>query len=234
MSSSVTVNQPRRYTGKPYDVDGGLNLYYYGARYYDASVLRFTQIDPSRDKYPEWGAYVYVKDNPMKLIDPNGLWTDPANATKFVEAARVDKSKPYSHDPKKGVDCSQLVDNALSRMDKQGVQTDAFDNLGGRITAAGLLEASVDGNANGLTQLDYSADKVQVGDLLVTSTHDEVVSAVSKDGNIKTVGASRSQQSIIERKPFMVNDPTTSPFGAEMPKIVRIVEKPKEVVIRQP
>ena len=73
-TSVVNTGQPNRYTGKPYDVDGGLNLYYYGARYYDASVLRFTQIDPSRGKYSSWGPYVYTLDNPMRLVDHNGKW----------------------------------------------------------------------------------------------------------------------------------------------------------------
>ena len=72
-TSVVNTGQPNRYTGKPYDVDDGLNLYYYGARYYDATLGRFTQTDPSRGKYPEWGPYVYALDNPLRFIDPDGL-----------------------------------------------------------------------------------------------------------------------------------------------------------------
>src|SRR3989338_9170553 len=56
------------YTGKQQDNTG---LYYYGARYYDANLGRFTQLDPilSADDSP----YVYVKNNPLKFVDPTGM-----------------------------------------------------------------------------------------------------------------------------------------------------------------
>ena len=55
------------YTGKQQDNTG---LYYYGARYYDANLGRFTQLDPilSADDSP----YVYVSNNPLKFVDPTG------------------------------------------------------------------------------------------------------------------------------------------------------------------
>jgi len=56
------------YTGKPKDNSG---LYYYGARYYDASLGRFTQIDPILDV--SQSPYAYVRNNPLKLIDPTGM-----------------------------------------------------------------------------------------------------------------------------------------------------------------
>ena len=57
------------YTGKQQDNTG---LYYYGARYYDANLGRFTQLDPilSADDSP----YVYVSNNPLKFVDPTGMW----------------------------------------------------------------------------------------------------------------------------------------------------------------
>lgn len=67
---SIVTNQPYRYTGKPYDEVGGLNLYYYGARYYDP-MIGFTQIDPLGNKYPGWGPYAYCLDNPIGSLDPN-------------------------------------------------------------------------------------------------------------------------------------------------------------------
>ncbi len=54
-----------KFTGQESDE----NLYYYGARYYDARSGRFTQIDPvlSADS-----PYAYVSNNPLKFTDPNG------------------------------------------------------------------------------------------------------------------------------------------------------------------
>ena len=38
---TVSLNQKYRYTGKPFDEDGGIDIYYYGARYYDPMLGRF-------------------------------------------------------------------------------------------------------------------------------------------------------------------------------------------------
>ncbi|MBI2110355.1 hypothetical protein HYT51_01075 [Candidatus Woesearchaeota archaeon] len=56
------------YTGKQLDNTG---LYYYGARYYDSNLGRFTQIDPVLSA--EDSPYVYVKNNPLKYTDPSGM-----------------------------------------------------------------------------------------------------------------------------------------------------------------
>ncbi len=71
-SQTVSTNQAYRYTNKPFDEEGRFDLYYYGARYYDPSTGRFTQVDPMRGKYPAWGPYVYCADNPLRNIDPDG------------------------------------------------------------------------------------------------------------------------------------------------------------------
>jgi len=47
-------------------------LYYFGARYYDPELGRFTQVDPLWGKYPGWSPYVYALDNPLKYVDPDG------------------------------------------------------------------------------------------------------------------------------------------------------------------
>lgn len=70
--SSTTTNQAYKYTGQPYDNDAGLDLYYYGARYYDADLGRFVAVDPLANKYPGWGPYVYTLGNPIRFVDPDG------------------------------------------------------------------------------------------------------------------------------------------------------------------
>jgi RHS repeat-associated protein len=68
----TNTDQPRRYTGKPFDEELDLALYYYGARYYDPDLGRFTQIDPLRGKYPGWSPYVYAAASPSTRRDVNG------------------------------------------------------------------------------------------------------------------------------------------------------------------
>jgi RHS repeat-associated protein len=59
-----------KYIGKERDEETG--LYYYGARYYAAWIGRFVSVDPLAEKYLNLSPYVYVADNPIKYIDPDG------------------------------------------------------------------------------------------------------------------------------------------------------------------
>ena len=67
-SETGTSDNTRKFTGKEFDADS--NLYYYGARYYDPYIGRFTQRDPIGDGV-NW--YAYVANNPLKFVDPTGL-----------------------------------------------------------------------------------------------------------------------------------------------------------------
>ena len=50
-------------------------MYYYGARYYDPAIGRFTTRDPKKGDLmnpQSLNPYVYCMNNPMKYIDPDG------------------------------------------------------------------------------------------------------------------------------------------------------------------
>ncbi|TXT49439.1 MAG: RHS repeat-associated core domain protein [Spirochaetes bacterium] len=54
------------FTGKERDATG---LYYFNARYYDASIGRFITEDPARNGM-NW--FVYCRNNPVRFVDPLG------------------------------------------------------------------------------------------------------------------------------------------------------------------
>ncbi|MEZ4681018.1 MAG: RHS repeat-associated core domain-containing protein [Caldilineaceae bacterium] len=66
------------FTGK--ELDEAIGLYYYGARYYDPAVGRFIAVDPLYFEQPEkdladpqaLNLYAYVRNNPLRNIDPDG------------------------------------------------------------------------------------------------------------------------------------------------------------------
>jgi len=81
-----TVNSPASSTGKGSnqlyfhgkkveDLNGGVHLSYFGARYYDPSLGRFLQIDPQPfdpNNIHSFNRYAYGNNNPYKFTDPDG------------------------------------------------------------------------------------------------------------------------------------------------------------------
>jgi RHS repeat-associated protein len=59
-----------KFTGKERDTETSYD--YFGARYYDSRIARWLQVDPLAEKYPGWSTYNYTKNNPLRIIDPNG------------------------------------------------------------------------------------------------------------------------------------------------------------------
>ncbi|MBL0081365.1 MAG: hypothetical protein IPP37_02480 [Saprospiraceae bacterium] len=49
---------------------------YFGARYYDAALGIWLGVDPLAEKYPAISPFTYVVNNPIRLVDPNGMEVD--------------------------------------------------------------------------------------------------------------------------------------------------------------
>ena len=72
IGQTVSTDQSYRYTSQPLDEEFGLDIYYYGARYYEPVIGRFLSVDPLAGKYAAWGPYVYTLNNPIRFMDPDG------------------------------------------------------------------------------------------------------------------------------------------------------------------
>ena len=80
-------------TGKELDES---KLYYFGARYYLPNLGRFTSVDPVKENE----AYSYVRNNPLKFIDPSGttsIWLysggDRRSADYLIESLSAQGNK---------------------------------------------------------------------------------------------------------------------------------------------
>ena len=72
-SGGFEADVTEAFTGKEFDgdvEDGGLGLYYFGARYYDPEVGIWMSQDPMGQ---DFGIYNYAGNNPVIMIDPDGL-----------------------------------------------------------------------------------------------------------------------------------------------------------------
>jgi RHS repeat-associated protein len=90
-STSVAGYEPAdefnlKFTGKQRDYESGLQLDYFGARYFGSAMGRFTSADaldhPSKSPKGQaaflsnpqnWSKYAYVLNNPLIRIDPDGM-----------------------------------------------------------------------------------------------------------------------------------------------------------------
>ena len=67
------TSHPFRFTGKELDKQNGLNMYDFGARWYDvAGVPMWTNVDPLAEKYYPFTPYSYCAGDPVNKFDPDG------------------------------------------------------------------------------------------------------------------------------------------------------------------
>ncbi|WP_280935178.1 DUF6443 domain-containing protein [Aquimarina sp. 2201CG14-23] len=71
-NDTVLSEHPYGYNGKEEQAELGLNWIDYGARNYDASLGRWMNLDPLAEVYHTDTPYVYVLNNPLSFIDPDG------------------------------------------------------------------------------------------------------------------------------------------------------------------
>lgn len=83
-SSSEDISY--KFNGKEMDAETG--LYYYGARYMNPVTNLWYGVDPLAEKYAATGGYVYTLDNPVKLVDMQGLYPTSI-ATKHNEKGQT-------------------------------------------------------------------------------------------------------------------------------------------------
>jgi RHS repeat-associated protein len=77
MRSGGVSQTDKLYTGQQQELgDAALGLYNYRARFYSTTIGRFVSADPlvgSIGDPQSWNAYTYVRNNPLRLVDPTGM-----------------------------------------------------------------------------------------------------------------------------------------------------------------
>ncbi len=153
----VSDNVRQQFTDKERDNETGLD--YFGARYYSSSLGRFTSIDPllasGRVSRPQsWNRYTYVLNNPLRLIDPDGLQEQdpPKGESGIVELNPQDTVRVYTIiDGSKSLTLPSIIDYAKSLLDAfPSLRTDGeVDGGGGGGAPTGGMGGDVGGAGGG-------------------------------------------------------------------------------------
>ncbi|MBK7808756.1 MAG: RHS repeat-associated core domain-containing protein [Saprospiraceae bacterium] len=107
MINDAAKDNPYQYNGKELNLDHGLNLSDYGARYYDPSIGRWGQVDPLAEAAPEWSPYVYTFNSPISHTDPTGMM-GLSIATRIINEQTKEEFEIND-----GYDFNWIVSNAI-------------------------------------------------------------------------------------------------------------------------
>jgi RHS repeat-associated protein len=83
------------YNGKELNEEFGLNFYDYGARWLDPGVGSWWQVDPATAGNYSQSPYQYVLNNPVKYIDPFGLWETTATGYSTTDQKDISRYLSY-------------------------------------------------------------------------------------------------------------------------------------------
>ena len=121
--------QPYKYNGKELDKLHGLNMYDYSARYMEPAIGRFTSVDPMAEKYYSISPYAYVANNPLKYIDPTGMYIaddeKSAGLSAFINAEAIISLQLYVYHQN---NTDGRYDRAIQKLESSMSDLDAIYN----------------------------------------------------------------------------------------------------------
>ena len=80
------------YNAKEFNDDFGLNWNDYGARMYDPAIGKWNGFDAMAEAYQAMSPYHYAMNNPMRFIDPNGMYSNDGTTSRNTSALAEDGS----------------------------------------------------------------------------------------------------------------------------------------------
>ncbi len=182
-------HNPYKFNGK--ELDEETRLYYYGARYYDPKISLWLSVDPLAEKYPSMSPYNYVVNNPVRYIDPTGMFCVDANGKQIPcpeefkkytgptkETAVLDNGKmiaTLSEDEEWGGVLDEVTLSTSCSSIEAIKSTATGMSIGGM--GAGLFSDKIDEFKNGKLLLQYYNPKTGIFTLNMSAKEMEGLSA---------------------------------------------------------
>ena len=192
-SYTSSADQRYKFTGKELDAPDG--LYYFGRRYYDSWRAQWGQVDPMSDKYPGWSPYVYCHNNPLRLIDPNGMEDGGpgffAWLKNFFTCNSFNKTNPGTEVNRTIVEETKITNKKIGEFPRKTVKAtekyaDATSDASTKVSIAGVAAAPLTAGVS----LEGSADALVIGTIsdgvsFGAKTIDAIAYGGSKDAAVK-------------------------------------------------
>ncbi len=145
--SSVSADGRYKFTGKERDSETKYD--YFGARYYDARIGRWLQVDPMEEEFLGWSPYVYVLNNPLRNIDILGMM--PSDQHNEEEDKKLKHKK--SDDIQFIRSTDKMGDMGNNKSEKMDDETDST------VSKISLFSAGITvGISSGISFLEKSKD----------------------------------------------------------------------------
>ena len=207
-----------KFTGKELDQENGIDLEYFGARYYDPEIGRWLSVDPILNKKPDAlvnkgylnvSPYNYAFNNPVILVDPNGLSVNCDGCANEMPRNNpplpinfVDWGNNFTHfltvkanavKAKANAYTKTTVENVKKISDKMGHSSRTMAVIGiGEATVGAVITVASDGSGSeiGIPMMKQGAQlarfSISVGTYAdVASTTSQVVDAEAFGGSKK-------------------------------------------------
>ena len=134
LNTPSVLDNKYTFNGKEYNDDFGLNWSDYGARMYDAAIGKWNGFDAMAEAYQSMSPYHYAMNNPMRFIDPNGMYsasgTESRNGGIVTPEGRIGSSSSFtSSGEDNGSNQGGLTANATEKENRTKV------SVGGEVVA---------------------------------------------------------------------------------------------------
>ena len=175
-SSTGYFQSPYKFNGKELDKETG--LYYYGARYYDPRTSLWLSVDPLAEKYPHQSNYAYCSNNPIMIIDPNGMDEWEVNIKGYTSKVPKTESKTdilYSLN-EKGTRTGQFIEINKGLLESK--QSSPSKSSSGEPITIDMYSSESDATATKMyefiasnTEAEFGHEKYGINDNAIYTSH---------------------------------------------------------------